>query len=95
MKNNKLLISGILTRSFDEKRISDNFITREIIITLDHNTQYPQTISLTLVNQKCDLIIGKRPGDSVTCEIQLKGREWNGKFYNTIYCIDLVSPAIE
>lgn len=92
-------ITGKIHKIFDEKIISERFNTREFVLGVDLNTQYPQYLLLQLVNANCDLIIGRKPGDEVQCKINLKGREWNGpegvKYFNTIECFRIYNVNAE
>lgn len=80
---------GVIKVIYDEKRISEKFNTREFVLTIGPDTQYPQHVSFTLVNNNCDFIIGKHVGDHVEVHFNLKGREWTNpqgevKYYNTL-----------
>jgi hypothetical protein len=85
-----ITLNGQIKKIFDERRISERFNTREFVLLTESDSPYPQSILLTLVNQNCDLIIGKHPGDKVQCNINIKGREHSGpngtRYYNTIEC---------
>ena len=83
-------LTGTIKAIFQEERKSDKFVVREFVVTTEPDSPYPQHVILQLSNAKCDLIIGKKPGDKVICSINIKGREWNGpngiKYFNTIEC---------
>lgn len=91
MSSSAQVITGTIRKIYDERRISEKFNTRDFVLTIGGDSPYPQPILLTLVNNNCDLIIGKHEGDEVECCINFKGREWtnqNGetKYFNTIEC---------
>ncbi len=70
-------------QTFGEK----GFRKRELVVTTDE--QYPQSILIELVQDKCDLINNFKVGDKITVSINLRGREWTNpqgevKYFNSI-----------
>ena len=64
------------------KVISDKFQVREFVITtLD---KYPQQIIFQTVNDKMDIIAPYGEGQEVEVFYNVRGREYNGKYYNTL-----------
>ena len=66
---------------------SNGFRKRELVITTDE--QYPQTILIEFVQDKCDLLDKFSEGQSVKVSINIRGRLWtdpNGvdKYFNSI-----------
>jgi single-strand DNA-binding protein len=63
--------------------ISDKFSVREFVITtLDE--KYPQDVIFQTVNDKMDTIAPYGQGQVVTVSFNVRGREYNGKWYNTL-----------
>ena len=63
--------------------ISDKFSVREFVITtLDE--KYPQDVIFQAVNDKMDIIAPYGQGQEVTVSFNVRGREYNGKYYNTL-----------
>ena len=66
------------------------FKSIEVIITTDFDGKYAQHISTSLNQGKTSLIDGINIGDLVTCEVNLRGREWQNpatletKYFNSI-----------
>jgi len=82
-------INGLIKSVEAEQKVSDKFTKREFIIEVDHKTNYPQTISMELVNDKCDIIDEHKVGDEVNVAFNLRGRavttkDGKTKNYNTI-----------
>lgn len=77
MENNTAIIDGIIEFISDEKKVTDKFTCREVVI--DTGGQYPQLIKCQLVNQKCDLIISKHKGDKIIAHVSIRGRKSNGQ----------------
>jgi hypothetical protein len=66
---------------------TSGFKKRDVVITTDE--QYPQSIQIQFVQDKCALLDAVEVGQDVTIEINLRGREWtNAKdevvYFNTI-----------
>ena len=65
------------------KVISDRFSVREFVITtLD--AKYPQDILFQAVNDKMDMVTPLKNGHVVEVSFNLRGREFNGRYYNTL-----------
>ena len=63
------------------------FRKRELVITTEE--QYPQTIMVEFVQDKCDLLDKHQVGKNVKIGINLRGREWvnpqgETKYFNSI-----------
>jgi hypothetical protein len=64
-----------------------NFAKRELVVTTDD--QYPQTIMIEFVQDKCDLLNNYKEGQDVKVSINLRGREWinpqgEAKYFNSV-----------
>ncbi len=72
-------ISGKLKEIFDPQEFKSGFTKREFVVTTQE--QYPQDIKLELYNDKCDLINSFSKGQNVKVEFNLRGNEYNGKYF--------------
>jgi len=66
---------------------ANGFRKREVVITTDE--QYPQSIMIEFIQDKCDLLNSYSPGQDVVVSINLRGREWvnpqgETKYFNSI-----------
>jgi hypothetical protein len=75
-------LKGIIYKIGVVETISEKFSKREIVIEVPGD--YPQKISCQVSNKTIGIFDKLTEGQEVTCSINLKGREHNGKFYNTI-----------
>lgn len=75
-------LKGIIVKIGDIETISEKFSKREIVIETPGD--YPQKISCQVSNKTIGLFDNKAEGQEVTASINIKGREHNGKYYNTI-----------
>ena len=62
------------TQSFDS-----GFSKRQVVITTAE--QYPQDIAIDFVKDKCGILDAYTVGQDATVSINLRGSEYNGKYY--------------
>jgi len=79
--------SGKVKSISAEQQVSASFKKRELVVTTDE--QYPQSILVEFVQDKCDLLNDISIGQDVKVHINLGGREWvnpqgETKYFNSI-----------
>jgi hypothetical protein len=65
------------------KVISDKFSVREFVITTP-DAKYPQDILFQTINDKMDVLETLGVGQQVEVSYNVRGREFNGRYYNTL-----------
>ncbi len=81
-------ITGIIKVIENTQNVGSNgFRKRDIVITT--NEQYPQSLLIQFVQDKCDILNSYQIGQEVKVSINLRGREWvnpqgETKYFNTI-----------
>jgi Na+-translocating ferredoxin:NAD+ oxidoreductase RnfC subunit len=75
-------IKGVIKLIKPINVISDKFSVREFVITTQD--KYPQHIIFQTVNDKMDIITPYGEGQEVEVFYNVRGREYNGKYYNTL-----------
>lgn len=78
----QLELTGTLLEVFPAQSFNKGFRKREFVIKTDD--KYPQKIIFQLVQDKCDMIDSFGSGDTVRVAFEVKGREWNGKYFNAL-----------
>ena len=75
---------------------TNGFRKRELIVTTQE--QYPQTLMIEFVQDKCDLLNSYQVGQDVKININLRGREWVNpegvtKYFNSVqgWAIQVIS----
>jgi hypothetical protein len=63
----------------DTQTFDSGFAKREFVVTTQE--QYPQDIKMEVVKDKCSLLDKFKVGQEVTVSINLRGNEFNGKYY--------------
>jgi hypothetical protein len=65
------------------KVISDKFSVREFVVTTP-DEKYPQDILFQTINDKMDVLESLGVGQQVEVSYNVRGREFNGRYYNTL-----------
>lgn len=79
----ELTIKGAIKLINPIKVISDKFSVREFVISTG-DAKYPQEIIFQTVNDKMDIIAPYGQGQVVEVYFNVRGREYNGRYYNTL-----------
>ena len=65
-------------RTFDS-----GFTKREMVVTVEDG-RYPQDINLEFVQDKAALLDNLQAGQEVTVSFDIRGREYNGRYFNNL-----------
>jgi hypothetical protein len=76
-------IEGVLHKKFDTENKTDTFQAREMILEIQDGN-YPQFIKFQLVQDRCSLIDNYSEGQKIKVSFDLRGREWNGKYFTNL-----------
>lgn len=72
---------------YDTIKKSDKFSVREFVIETED--KYPQKIIFQCLNDRIDYLNRISEGDMVNVKFNLTGREYNGKYYNSLNAWDI------
>ena len=72
-------LKGTLKEIFDTVTFDSGFQKREFVVTT--NGDYPQDIKFEFTKDKTQLLNVAKVGDSVNVAFNLRGNEYNGKYY--------------
>ncbi len=75
-------INGKLVKKMEIESKKPSFQTREFIIVTQE--QYPQYIKFQLVQDRCGVIDKFNENDDLTVFFDLRGREWQGKYFTNL-----------
>ena len=67
----------------DTQTFGSGFKKRELILTTD-DEKYPQDISIEFLQEKIELLDSITVGQIVTINFNIRGREYNGKYFNNL-----------
>lgn len=76
-------IQGTLHKKFDTEQKTATFQAREFVLEVADG-QYPQLVKFQLTQDKCTLIDGHDEGAQLNVHFDLRGREWNGKYFTNL-----------
>jgi hypothetical protein len=77
-------IKGKLKVKFETQTFSSGFEKREFVITTDE--KYPQDIKFELIKEKTGIIEDVPVGAELDVHFNIRGNEYNGKYYNNLQC---------
>jgi single-strand DNA-binding protein len=66
----------------EEQTFASGFTKREFVITTEE--QYPNDIAFELLKEKGELITKFNQGDRIKVSFDIRGREWQGKYFNSL-----------
>lgn len=74
---------GRIHKIFDTEQKTATFQAREFVIEVQEG-QYPQMVKFQLTQDKCSLVDDYREGEQVVVDFDLRGREWNDKYFTNL-----------
>ncbi len=76
-------LSGKVKLLQDPQTFNSGFTKREMVVIVEDG-KYPQEINLEFVQDKVALLDTIQPGQQVTVSFDIRGREYNGRYYNNL-----------
>ena len=76
-------LSGKIKLIQEAKTFDSGFTKREMVVTVEDG-RYPQDINLEFVQDKVSLLDGLQAGQEVTVSFDIRGREYNGRYFNNL-----------
>ncbi len=76
-------IEGKLHKKFDTESKTATFQARDFVIYIEDGN-YPQYIKFQLTQDRCALIDNYNEGDMIKVTFDLRGREWNEKYFTNL-----------
>ncbi len=84
-------IEGKLLRKYEAENKSSSFQAREFVIEIQDGN-YPQYIKFQLTQDRCALIDDYGEGQPIKVHFDLRGREWQGKYFTNLNAWRLEKP---
>ena len=91
-KSQSFEIQGKLHKVFPSENKSGSFQAREFVIEVESG-QYSQLIKFQLTQERCDLIESYSEGEEIQVHFDLRGREWDGKYFINLNAWRLNRPS--
>ena len=76
-------LSGKIKLIQEPKTFDSGFTKREMVVIVEDG-RYPQEINLEFVQDKVALLDNLQPGQEVTVSFDIRGREYNGRYFNNL-----------
>ncbi len=86
-------IKGTVKVLNQTEQVTDKFAKKEVVLTIDQDSKYPQYISIQAINDKISLLDSVQVGDSITIVANLNGRESKGRYYNSLTIFKLTQNS--
>ena len=67
----------------EAKTFDSGFTKREMVVIVEDG-KYPQEINIEFVQDKVALLDGLQIGQGVTVSFDIRGREYNGRYFNNL-----------
>jgi single-strand DNA-binding protein len=75
-------IAGKLVKKFEIENKTEKFQAREFVIEIPGN--YPEFVKFQLTQERCALVDPYNEGDELKVSFDLRGREWQGKYFTNL-----------
>ena len=72
-------------------KFESGFTKREFVLTVE--SVYPEEIKFELLKEKCSLLDQFNTGDQVKVSFNIRGREWQGKYFTNLQVRRLCEAA--
>lgn len=76
-------LTGKIKLIQEPKTFDSGFTKREMVVIVEDG-RYPQEINLEFVQDKVSLLESLKPGQEVTVTFDIRGREYNGRYFNNL-----------
>ena len=73
----------------------DSGFTKREMVVIVQDGKYPQEINLEFVQDKVSLLDNLQVGQEVTVTFDIRGREYNGRYFNNLQGWKIVTPGNE
>ena len=84
-------LTGKIKLIQDPMTFDSGFKKREMVVIVEDG-KYPQEINLEFVQDKIALLDDLQPGQEVTVTFDIRGREYNGRYFNNLQGWKIASP---
>ena len=85
-------VEGKLIKKYETENKTGSFQAREFVIEVTSGN-YPQFVKFQLVQDRCTLIDGYQEGEMIKVHFDLRGREWQGKYFTNLNAWRIERPS--
>ena len=76
-------LTGKIKLIQEAKTFDSGFTKREMVVIVEDG-KYPQEINIEFVQDKVSLLDSLQPGQAVKVTFDIRGREYNGRYFNNL-----------
>jgi len=76
-------LTGKIKLIQEAKTFDSGFTKREMVVVVEDG-KYPQEINIEFVQDKVALLDTLHPGQEITVTFDIRGREYNGRYFNNL-----------
>lgn len=76
-------LTGKIKLINDVQTFGSGFTKREFVVTVEDG-KFPQEIALECIKDKTSLLDNFKPGQTVAVTFDIRGREYNGRYFNNL-----------
>ena len=87
-------LTGKIKLIQEPKTFDSGFTKREMVVVVEDG-KYPQEINIEFVQDKIRLLDDLQAGQEVTVTFDIRGREYNGRYFNNLQGWKIVAPGGE
>ncbi|MEH6590964.1 MAG: DUF3127 domain-containing protein [Halioglobus sp.] len=87
-------LTGKIKLIQEAKTFDSGFTKREMVVIVEDG-KYPQEINIEFVQDKTTLLDSLQPGQEVTVTFDIRGREYNGRYFNNLQGWKIVNVGNE
>lgn len=91
---NRFKIDGTLHKVFPTENKTETFQAREFVITTQDGN-YQQFVKFQLTQDRCQLVDNYKPGQLVTVHFDIRGREWQDKYFTNLNAWKVESELLQ
>ena len=78
-----------------EAKTFDSGFTKQEMVVIVEDGKYPQEINIEFVQDKIGLLDNLQAGEEVTVTFDIRGREYNGRYFNNLQGWKIVTSRAE
>lgn len=86
-------LEGKLHKKYETVSKTASFQAREFVVEII-NGNYPNFIKFQLTQDRCSLIDNMEEGENIKVHFDLRGREWNGKYFTNLNAWRVEQPTV-
>ena len=93
MAGNSYEVTGAVKMIAEQQTFPSGFTKREFVLTTEED--YPQNLKIECIKDRCSLLDGLKEGDRITVRFNIRGSEYNGRYFVNLQAWRIAKPDAE